>query len=224
LYTTFAKRLVSKRTLLSEMPLAILYSYRRCPYAMRARMALSYAEIAVEIREIALRQKPAHMLQVSPKGTVPVLVLSDGTVIDQSLDIMRWALKVVDRDGWLDADAALMNALISENDGAFKQNLDRYKYADRYPQQSAEYSRAQGEIFLAHLESLLAKNTFLLGAKVCVADIAIFPFIRQFAAVDPDWFDNSAYQNLRRWLKYMLASSLFCKIMVKYPLYIEANP
>lgn len=204
------------------MALPILYSYRRCPYAMRARMALRYAEIAVEIREISLRHKPAHMLQVSPKGTVPVLVLSDGSVIDQSLDIMRWALKVADNDGWLNADAELTATLISENDGAFKQNLDRYKYADRYPQQPAEFYRAQGEIFLAQLDSMLAKNAFLLGAKLSLADIAIFPFIRQFAAVDADWFDNSDYQHLQRWLKYLLVSPLFCKIMEKHPLYVDA--
>lgn len=204
------------------MAIPILYSYRRCPYAMRARMALRYAEIAVEIREISLRQKPAHMLQVSPKGTVPVLVLSDGSVIDQSLDIMRWALKVADNDGWLNADAELTATLISENDGAFKQNLDRYKYADRYPQQPAEFYRAQGEIFLARLDSMLKKNTFLLGAKLSLADIAIFPFIRQFAAVDADWFDNSDYQHLQRWLKYLHVSPLFCKIMEKHPLYVDA--
>lgn len=204
------------------MALPILYSYRRCPYAMRARMALHYAEIAVEIREISLRQKPVHMLQVSPKGTVPVLVLSDGSVIDQSLDIMRWALKVADKDGWLNADAELTANLICENDGAFKQNLDRYKYADRYPQQPAEFYRAQGEIFLARLDSMLAKNAFLLGAKLSLADIAIFPFIRQFAAVDADWFDNSDYQHLQRWLNYLLVSPLFCKIMEKHPLYVDA--
>lgn len=190
---------------------------------MRARMALRYADIAVETREISLRQKPAHMLQVSPKGTVPVLVLDDGTVIDQSLDIMRWALQFADKDGWLQADAELTAALISENDVSFKQNLDRYKYADRYPEQPAEFYRAQGEIFLARLESLLARNEFLLGAELSFADIAIFPFIRQFAAVDSDWFDNSVYQHLQRWLQSMLASSLFCNIMEKYPVYIDVE-
>lgn len=190
---------------------------------MRARMALHYADIAVETREISLRQKPAHMLQVSPKGTVPVLVLDDGTVIDQSLDIMRWALQFADKDGWLQADAELTAALISENDVSFKQNLDRYKYADRYPEQPAEFYRAQGEIFLARLESLLARNEFLLGAELSFADIAIFPFIRQFAAVDSDWFDNSVYQHLQRWLQSMLASSLFCNIMEKYPVYINVE-
>lgn len=127
--------------------LPILYSYRRCPYAMRARMALSYAGIPVEIREISLKQKPAHMLQVSPKGTVPVLVLPDGQVIEQSLEIMHWALQQHDADGWLSADPPHAALLIAENDGAFKQHLDRYKYAIRFPEYPAEHYRAQGELF-----------------------------------------------------------------------------
>lgn len=186
-------------------------------------MALRYADIKVEIREISLRQKPAHMLQVSPKGTVPVLVLADGAVIDQSLDIMRWALSLSDRDGWLLADSAQTAALIAENDGSFKHNLDRYKYAERFPEQSAEFYRAQGEIFLGRLESLLASNEFLLGMKTSLADIAIFPFVRQFAAVDADWFDNSSYQYLQNWLKCMVSSALFCAVMEKYPVYTDAE-
>ena len=186
---------------------------------MRARMALRYANIEVEIREISLKQKPAHMLQVSPKGTVPVLVLSDGTVIDQSLDIMRWALNLADLDGWLTVDSVQTSALIHENDVSFKQSLDRYKYAERFPEHSAEFYRAQGEVFLARLESMLCKNTFLLGAKVSLADIAIFPFIRQFAAVDANWFDNSHYLHLKHWLQVLVASDLFCKVMEKYPVY-----
>lgn len=201
----------------------VLYSYRRCPYAMRARMALRYADIKVEICEISLRQKPAHMLQVSPKGTVPVLVLDDGTVIDQSLDIMCWALSLSDRDGWLLADSAQTAALIAENDGSFKQHLDRYKYADRFPEQPVEFYRAQGEIFLERLDSLLTSNKFLLGMHISLADIAIFPFIRQFAAVDADWFDNSRYHYLQNWLKLMVSSALFCAVMEKYPVYLDAE-
>lgn len=190
---------------------------------MRARMALRYANVEVEIREISLRHKPAHMLQVSPKGTVPVLILSDGTVIDQSLDIMLWALNLADADGWLNADAEQTSALIHENDVSFKQSLDRYKYAERFPEHSAEFYRAQGEIFLMRLETLLVKNTFLLGTKVSLADIAIFPFIRQFAAVDADWFDSSRYAHLKVWLQVLVASDLFCKVMEKYPVYNAAD-
>ena len=201
------------------MALPILYSYRRCPYAMRARMALSYAGISVETREIALKNKPAHMLRVSPKGTVPVLVLADGQVIDQSLDIMNWALRQSDVDGWLSADAVQSQQLIAENDGAFKQNLDRYKYAIRFPEQPAEYYRSAGEQFLAKLELQLQSADFLFGDSATLADIAIFPFIRQFAAVDHDWFEAADYTKLKSWLQRLVTSALFERVMAKQPIY-----
>jgi len=201
------------------MPLPILYSYRRCPYAMRARMALKYANINVEIREIALKEKPAEMLIASPKGTVPVLVLQDGKVLEQSLDIMYWALQQRDIDGWLTADKLLTQRLIAENDGSFKQALDKYKYAIRFPEQSVEFYRAQAEVFLQKLERLLAKSVFLLGDKVSLADIALFPFIRQFSGVDPVWFEAVAYLKLKAWLKQLVDSELFVDIMQKRPTY-----
>lgn len=203
----------------------ILYSYRRCPYAMRARMALHYAGIAVEIREIDLKNKPAHLLQVSPKATVPVLVINDASVLEQSLDIMHWALQQQDSDNWLGADQLLMQQLIAENDGWFKQALDQYKYANRFPEQSADVYRAQGEIFLQKLENLLNQSPFLLGQQLSLADIAIFPFIRQFAAVDTAWFDgdntNTApYPALKAWLHQLVTSELFISIMQKQPTYM----
>jgi len=200
------------------MALPILYSYRRCPYAMRARMALGYAGIAVEIREVSLKDKPAHLLQVSPKGTVPVLVLQSGQVIEQSLDIMYWALQQHDADGWLRADPQ-QQLLIAENDGSFKQNLDRYKYAIRFPEHSAEHYRQQGELFLEKLEQRLQQSAFLLGNTISLADIAIFPFIRQFAAVDSVWFEAAAYIRLKSWLQHLVGSALFESVMVKYPSY-----
>ena len=200
------------------MALPILYSYRRCPYAMRARMALSYAGIAVEIREVSLKEKPAHLLQVSPKGTVPVLVLQSGQVIEQSLDIMYWALQQHDADGWLREDP--QQQLIAENDGSFKQSLDRYKYAIRFPEHSAEYYRQQGELFLEKLEQRLQQNAFLLGNTISVTDIAIFPFIRQFAAVDSAWFEAATYTRLKSWLQHLVESALFESVMAKYPSYI----
>lgn len=203
-----------------QADLPILYSYRRCPYAMRARMALKYAKIAVEIREISLRDKPAHMLAVSPKGTVPVLVLNDEQVIEQSLDIMHWALKKQDMDGWLSADKALTNALILENDTNFKAALDRYKYPERYPEQSQQQYREAGEVFLAQLEARLNNTQYLFAPHVTLADIAIFPFIRQFAAVDNAWFDTSPYPKLGVWLKALTSSDLFESIMQKQPTYI----
>jgi glutathione S-transferase len=205
------------------MALPVLYTYRRCPYAMRARMALCYAGIVVEMREITLKHKPAHMLEVSPKGTVPVLVLPDGKVIDQSLDIMHWALQVSDVDGWLHADAEQTMQLIFDNDGAFKQSLDRYKYASRFPEHPLAFYRTQGEAFLLRLEALLSQNRYLLAPKPSLADIAIFPFIRQFAAVDAAWFEASAYPQLQAWLRGWQSSDLFANVMVKHPPYEEAN-
>lgn len=199
----------------------ILYSYRRCPYAMRARMAIWAANIQVEVREISLREKPAHLLQISPKGTVPVLQLPDGTVLEQSLDIMQWVLVQSDPQGWLNADPEAVNALITINDGDFKKALDRYKYPDRYPEHAQQVYREQGEQFLQRLEAALEQHDYLLGDKPSMADVAIFPFIRQFAAVDAEWFACSAYPKLRDWLEGWLQSPLFEKVMQKFPTYTQ---
>ncbi|HEY3299272.1 MAG TPA: glutathione S-transferase [Methylophilaceae bacterium] len=203
----------------------ILYSYRRCPYAMRARMALRYANVEVEIREISLRDKPSAMLQASPKGTVPVLVLQNGMVLEESLHIMRWALQQQDSADWQrlkqPALQQLIDGLIVENDGAFKRALDRYKYPDRFPEQSQAEYRAQGEVFLQLLEDRLNAETFLLGDRLSLADVAIFPFIRQFAAVDAAWFELSPYPKLRAWLATLVASDLFTSVMEKYPTWTE---
>ena len=192
---------------------------------MRARMALKYADIAVEIREIELKNKPAHMLKVSPKATVPVLVLrdekvSDGKVIEQSLDIMLWALQQKDKDGWLNADSNLTQQLIAENDSSFKQALDKYKYAIRFPEQSAQIYRAQGEVFLQKLENLLSQSRFLLSNQISLADIAIFPFIRQFSGVDSIWYESAPYPQLKAWLKALIESELFISIIQKQPTYL----
>jgi len=202
------------------MSFHILYSYRRCPYAMRARMALKYAGIALEIREIELKNKPAHMIKVSPKATVPVLVLSDGTLLEQSLEIMFWALQQQDKDDWLIADSELTQQLIAENDIIFKQALDKYKYAIRFPEQSAEVYRTQGEVFLQRLEILLIQSQYLLSSQISLADIAIFPFIRQFSGVDTIWFEAAPYPKLKIWLKTLIESELFTNIMQKQPAYI----
>jgi glutathione S-transferase len=203
------------------MTAPVLYSYRRCPYAMRARMALHYSGIEVVIREIALRQKPAAMLSASPKGTVPVLVLSDGAVIDESLDIMRWALAQRDPQAWL-KNVTDSETLIAENDGSFKQALDRYKYAERFPEHPQQTYRVQGELFLSQLETHLQQHAYLLDAEPRLADIAIFPFVRQFAAVDPAWWEDAPYPALRSWLAHWAESALFDSIMQKYPVWVEA--
>lgn len=188
-------------------------------------MALSYAGVAVEIREIALKQKPASMLGVSPKGTVPVLVLTDGGVLEQSLDIVDWALLQSDKDDWaMQADLngkKLTDALIALNDGEFKQALDKYKYAIRFPEKPPEIYRAQGEEFLQRLESLLSQTTYLCRDTISKADIAIFPFVRQFSMVDEAWFESAHYPKLKTWLNGLLASELFLGVMQKYPTWID---
>jgi glutathione S-transferase len=197
----------------------VLYSFRRCPYAMRARMALLASGTTCELREIVLRNKPQEMLQASPKGTVPVLVLSDGKVIDESLDIMLWALQQNDPEQWLvPATESLetMLQLIAQNDGEFKRHLDRYKYPDRYDNVDPLQHRAQGSQFLALLEDRLARHPFLFGPHPALADIAIFPFVRQFAETDRTWFDAQPWPHLHRWLGGWLTSDVFERIMQKY--------
>ena len=190
----------------------VLYSFRRCPYAMRARMALRYSGVPLSIVEVSLKAKPAEMLALSPKGTVPVLVCADGRVIEQSLEIMLWALAQYDPDNWLGPDSA---ALIQENDQVFKVNLDRYKYAIRYPEQPMEHYRAQGAAFLQRLEVLLEQTPYLAGDTLSLADIALAPFVRQFAHVDRDWFEQAPYPRLNAWLERFLASELFTAVMAK---------
>jgi glutathione S-transferase len=204
------------------MPLPILYSYRRCPYAMRARMALKLAEIDVEIREISLREKPVHMIKVSPKGTVPVLLLPDGEIIEQSLEIMQWAFKQHALAANIHGGAGLsVLTLITENDDAFKRALDAYKYPERYRNKTQSQHRADGEVFLRKLEILLQENLYLFGATPSLADIAIFPFVRQFASVDSSWFKVATYPKLWIWLRTLVESELFASIMEKQPTYIE---
>ena len=192
----------------------LLYSFRRCPYAMRARLALRYSGICVRIIEVSLKAKPAEMLALSPKGTVPVLSVN-GEVIDESLAIMQWALAQHDPDNWrLQGDPSVL-ALIDENDQGFKYHLDRYKYAERYPEHPMEHYRAEGEVFLQMLEGLLADRAYLLAHHPSLADMALAPFVRQFAHVDRDWFARAPYPRLQRWLEAFLQSPLFIRVMAK---------
>ena len=194
-----------------------LYSFRRCPYAMRARLGIMFAELQVELREITLKNKPPQMLAISPKGTVPVLQLLDGTVIEESREIMTWALAQRDSQGLLNAETLHeANALIDKNDNEFKYWLDRYKYADRHIEMSQTEYRQKGEAFLQLLEELLTKNPYLLGKSVTLADIGIVPFVRQFAHVDRDIFYSLPYPNLQRWLQDWLSHPLFLQAMTKF--------
>ena len=191
-----------------------LYSFRRCPYAMRARMALRYSGVPVEIVEVSLKAKPAEMLAISPKGTVPVLD-AGGQVIDESLEIMRWALAQNDPDNWLlDGDSRIAE-LIEANDQVFKVHLNRYKYAERYPEQPMEVYRAEGALFLQRLDELLEGRDYLLAGHPSLADIALLPFVRQFAHVDREWFAQTPYPRLQAWLHNFLESDLFTSIMKK---------
>ena len=199
---------------------ALLYSFRRCPYAIRARMALQYTGTTVRLREVVLRDKPAHMLELSPKGTVPILWLSDGTVIDESLDIMLWALGICDPEGWLPEEGqgrAEVLTLIQRNDGEFKDHLDRYKYASRYEGVDPEEHRVAAEGFLETLEERLHKADFLAGHARGLADAAIAPFVRQFANTDRNRFDQTPFPRLQAWLANQLSSDLFLSVMKKYP-------
>ena len=203
----------------AAQPLPLLYSFRRCPYAMRARLALFQAQIQVEICEVDLKYKPEAMLTLSPKGTVPVLQLSHGEVIDESLALMQWALEKNDPDGWLLNKDASADDLISENDGVFKQALDRYKYPQRFPDESLSgknnEARNQACEFIAQLNKELSENTFLAGDRPGFADVAIFPFIRQFANVDMAWFQSLPLEPLQHWLNKWVESSEFKWIMQK---------
>ncbi|OHC95147.1 MAG: glutathione S-transferase [Sphingomonadales bacterium GWF1_63_6] len=201
------------------MPAPILYSFRRCPYAMRARLALAVSGLEVELREVKLSAKPDAMLTASPKGTVPLLVLPNGAVIDQSIDIMRWALAQHDPEDWLSRDDP---ALVAANDGAFKHDLDRYKYPDRHDTQ-AETHRASGLAFLLEIEQRLARSAHLCRPARGFADATIIPFVRQFAAVDPAWFAMQPLPNLQNWLSHYLTSELFGAIMVRVPTWQPAD-
>lgn len=198
----------------------ILYSFRRCPYAIRARLAIKVSNVQVEIREVLLKDKPAEMLSISPKGTVPVLELVNGTIIDESRDIMTWALTQHDPENWLlteNVKQEEVECLIDFNDNEFKHALDHYKYADRYPEHTMEIYRQQGEVFLQQLEEKLTINDYLMGPEISLTDMAVFPFIRQFAYVDKDWFDQTSYTKLQKWLEQLLNTKLFHQVMRKYP-------
>jgi glutathione S-transferase len=191
----------------------ILYSFRRCPYAMRARLALLVSRTACELREVKLSDKPAEMIAASPKATVPVIVQPDGEVIAESLDIMRRALGRNDPEGWLERDDA---SLIAANDGPFKHHLDRYKYPDRHDSDPIGH-RGEGLRLLQVLEARLALQACLSGARRGLTDAAIFPFVRQFAQVDRAWFDSQSLPRLRDWLERQLATPLFAAAMLRLP-------
>ena len=204
--------------MLSNAP--ILWSFRRCPFAIRARLAIAASGQIVQLREIRLRDKPAAFLAASPKGTVPVIDLRDGTVIEESRDIMMWALGANDPDGWLNISQQQpdkVKTFLDNVDGPFKHDLDRYKYASRYEVSAAWQHRENGAQFLAELDWSLGSTGALSGSGLGFLDFAILPFIRQFRIADPNWFDSQPWPHLHRWLQEFLGSAAFLRVMLKYP-------
>ncbi len=201
------------------MNVPLLYTYRRCPYAMRARMALLVSGTAFDVFEVVLRDKPAQLLALSPKGTVPVLTLPDGSVLEQSWDIMRWALAPQDPHGWWSrAHSAENRHVLAVNDGVFKHHLDRYKYPERFGDPDRIFHREQAlQVLLLPLEARLHLQPYLGGDAPCATDIAVFPFVRQFAAVEPDWLLQQGLKATHTWLSLWLASPLFEACMTKVP-------
>lgn len=200
--------------------LPVLYSFRRCPYAMRARFALVASGTRCALREVVLRNKPAALIEASPKATVPVLVLPSGRVIDQSLDIMQWALARHDPQAWLQPPGETLDAmlvLIAQCDGAFKQQLDRYKYPNRFEGVDALQQRAEGALFLQALDQRLVQGSHLFGDRPTLADMAIAPFVRQFAQVDADWFAAQPWPALAQWLAALTAGETWLAATQKYP-------
>lgn len=202
----------------TEVPLThslpILYTFRRCPYAMRARMALYTAQVDHEHREVDLKNKPQEMLAISPKGTVPVMQFLDGGLLEESLDIMKWALSV----SHLSLEET---SLITENDTTFKRALDRYKYPGRYPEEAELDYRGECELFLKKLE--VRFGPFLTGATAALTDMALFPFVRQFTMVDPTWFEAQSYPHIKNWLDFFISSGLFERVMENHPFWVPGS-
>jgi glutathione S-transferase len=199
---------------MSSLP--VLYSFRRCPYAIRARLALDVSGEACELREIVLRDKPEELLRASQKGTVPVLINTDGVVIDESLDIMLWTLRRNDPESWLSPERGSLEemlSLIRRFDDEFKASLDRYKYPNRFPGASAELNRQAGSQFLLELEAHLQRTSHFFGDRAALADMALASFVRQFANVDAEWFAAQAWRKLHRWLSSIVDSPRFVRVM-----------
>ena len=203
----------------------ILYSFKRCPYAMRARMALKLANINCEIREVRLNNKPKHMLEASPKGTVPVFILKD-QIIDESIEIINWAVSKgsLFKDNISDEEILLSEGLIDIFDDKFKHHLDRYKYSTRYEDVDVAEHRNECMKILIALEGMLSEDGWFFGEKVNKLDISILPFIRQFRIANPEWFDQQIeIKNIKRLLNNFLESSLFKDVMFNYKVWEEGK-
>lgn len=206
---------------------SLLYSFRRCPFAMRARWALLISGHSCIIREIVLRDKPVHLLELSPKGTVPVLLLQDETVIEESLEIMLWALEKNDPENWLREEGPEQDDvfdLIKQNDEEFKHHLDRHKYASRYENIDPDLHRVQAEKFLEDLEKRLQKSVYLFGDRRCIADIALAPFVRQYTNFATDLLSSPYFERMSQWLDQLLKADDFARVMTKYEVHQAGAP
>lgn len=209
------------------MLLPVLYSLRNCPYAMRARLAIYASGQQVHLRDLVLSNKPADMLSVSPKGTVPVLITTDHLVIDESLSIMQWAFSQTDPDDYLhkimpNAQADMLS-VIALFDNEFKGHLEQYRCAKRYHEPTLIDNRQLCEPYLTDLESRLSQHLFLMSDKPSLLDVALLPFIRQFARVERQWYLQSPYPKLRQWLNTYLQSRMFSKVMTQYPMWLDTK-
>ncbi|MCL1127234.1 glutathione S-transferase [Shewanella surugensis] len=209
------------------MALPVLYSLRNCPYAMRARLAIYASGQQVHLRDLVLSNKPAEMLSISAKGTVPVLITTDNLVIDESLSVMLWAFSQTDPDDYLNKTLpnalADMLSLIGLFDNEFKGHLEQYRCAKRYHEPSLIEERQQCERYLADLEWRLSQHQFLMSETPSLVDVALVPFIRQFARVERQWYLHSPYPKLRQWLKTYLQSRMFSKVMAQHPMWLDTK-
>ncbi len=204
--------------------LPILYSFRRCPYAMRARMAIHISQQKCEIREVLLKDKPPSMMEYSAKGTVPVLVLQSGKVIDESLDVIDWALNLNDPYNWKRSkDLGKTKELIKINDGDFKFHLDRYKYSKRYENEDPNFHREKCLTFIKMINEELKDSKYIYDNEISYIDISLLPFIRQFRIADNDWFDELPYENVKSWLSNFIDSKLLKSVMPKYDLWKKGD-
>ncbi len=207
------------------MPHPILYSLRRCPYAMRARLALLQAKQTVVLRDIVMTNIPPEMLAVSPTGTVPLLILDDSSIVDESLDIMIWALDQNDPNNLLYSEQPdvlpSMLSLINRNDNDFVNALDKYKAASRYHDSDEHHFREQCESFISHIEYCLKEHKYLMGPHPSLADYALLPFLRKFSRIDRKWYLQAPYPNLQNWLNTHYENPLYSKAMKKYPQWLD---
>jgi len=204
------------------MAISVLYSYLKCPFSLRSRMALSYAGIRCEIREVDLSNPPEEMTVISPNARVPLLILPDGNVIGESMKIMRWALSQNDPDKWWPDNTIRRQSirnLLDTSNGSFSTALFYYAFHSNYPRRSKEEYRLEGEVFMVELEARLSVSAHLVGEALTLADVAIFPFIYNFARVDQQWFNSCPYPNLRNWVNDFMGSELFRQAMKKNPVW-----